>query len=207
VKLVHVPRVRLAQVVRKLPRHAHDLTRASVASSQRWRLLEAMIETTAKLGYAGTSVADVIARAGVSRKAFYEHFSDKEDCFLAAYDVLADRMIAELVAVGAPTAAARRRAQVERFLAELARNPAGARVFMVDVLGAGERALRRREQVNQRFATALFGDAGVDDVRRLAVVGGVNTAVASALLAGRGAALGELAESLVGFVQAALARR
>jgi AcrR family transcriptional regulator len=201
-----VPRVRLASVVRKLPRHAHDLSRASVAESQRWRLLEAMIETTARLGYADASVAAVIARAGVSRKAFYEHFADKEDCFLAAYDVLSDRLVADLLAVDARSPAARRRAQVEGFLAQLAANPAVARVFMVDVLGAGVRALRRREQVNHRFATALFGDADVDDVRRAAVVGGVNTTVASALIAGAGASLMELADSLVGFVQAALRR-
>ncbi len=68
--------------------------------SQRWRLLEAITEVTAKLGYADATVADVIAGAGVSRKAFYEHFTDKEHCFLTAYDVLSERVLAAMVSAG-----------------------------------------------------------------------------------------------------------
>jgi AcrR family transcriptional regulator len=47
-----------------------------------------MVESVYQRGYAGTSVAHVIALAGVSRRAFYEQFSNKEDCFLATYDAL-----------------------------------------------------------------------------------------------------------------------
>src|SRR4051812_43743942 len=61
------------------------LRREEVASSQRARLLRAMAEVAAEKGYANTVVADVIARAGVSRRTFYELFRDKQDCFLAAY--------------------------------------------------------------------------------------------------------------------------
>ena len=46
-----------------------------------------MVEVTAERGYADCRIADVIAYAGVSRKTFYELFRDKEDCFLAAYDL------------------------------------------------------------------------------------------------------------------------
>ena len=199
-------RVRLAQVVRKLPRRAHDLPRKTVRDSQRWRILEAMTEVSAKVGYAEASVAEVIAVAGVSRKAFYEHFKDKEDCFLAAYDVLSDRLIEELVELGRAQAdeASRAVAEVTGFLAALMRAPAAARVFMVDVLGAGPRALKKRERVNQRFAEALFGVAPVDEVRRKAIVGGVNNVVAGALLADRGADLALLAEPLSSFVLSAL---
>lgn len=200
-------RVRLAKVVRNLPRRAHELSRATVAESQRWRLIEAIVEVSARDGYAETSVASVIERAGVSRKTFYEHFDDKEDCFLTAYDVVSDRLIADLVAASAghKTQDARRTAQVTRFLEVLAAEPAGARVFMVDVLGAGPRALKRREDVNRRFADALYGDASVDAVRRAATVGGVNNVVASALIAGgKGRELLQLAGSLSDFVRSAL---
>ena len=95
-----MPRVRLAEVVRKLPRRAHDLSRADVSESQRWRLLEAVTEVVAERGYEGASVAHVIAAAGVSRKTFYEHFADKEACFLAAYDVLSSRLLRALGRVG-----------------------------------------------------------------------------------------------------------
>jgi AcrR family transcriptional regulator len=198
-----VARVRLAKVVRKLPRRAHELSRATVADSQRWRILEAMVEVTARLGYGETRVADVIERAGVSRKTFYAYFDEKEDCFLAAYDVLSDRMIAELVEVGDRPArrADRRLAQVEAFLQMLARDLASARVFVVDVLGAGPRALERRDRVNQRFADLVFADV-TDPVRRAAIVGGVNNVVASALRGGSVELL-SLAEPLTAFVQAA----
>jgi AcrR family transcriptional regulator len=200
------PRIRLAEIVRELPRRAHGLSRKTVHDSQRWRMLEAVTEATAKVGYAAATVADVIARAGVSRKAFYEQFTDKEDCFLTAYDVVSERLIATLVAVGADHAheGARRRAQVEAFLAALAKSPAAARVFMVDVLAAGPRALRRREQVNRSFADAVFGDAPVDDVRRAAIVGGVNNVVTSALLDPRAPPLEGLTQPLAAFVQSAL---
>ena len=201
-----VPTVRLANVVRTLPRRG--LSRATVHDSQRWRLLEAMIEVTASHGYADANVAHVIARAGVSRKAFYEHFVDKEACFLAAYDVVSDRVLADLVATGTRRAspAQRRRDYVLGFLAALDRDLAVARVFMVDVLGAGPRALARRDALNHQFADQLFGDADVDATHRLAVIGGVNAVVASALLR-PAPQLTALGPSLVAFVQAALARR
>ncbi len=199
--------VRLASVVRTLPRRGHDLSRATVRASQRWRLLEGMIEATAKHGYAGASVAHVIAHAGVSRKAFYEHFADKEACFLAAYHVVSERVLADLIAAGTTRTgrAARRRDYVLGFLTALEVNLAVARVFMVDVLGAGPRALARRDELNHRFADGLFGDADVDAVHRLAVIGGVNAVVASELLrpSPRLAALGP---SLAAFVEAALKR-
>ncbi len=71
--------------VRKLP---SDLIRAI----QRERLIVAMLNAAAELGYLETNVQDVIDRAGVSRPTFYEHFSNKEDCFLAAFDTSAERL-------------------------------------------------------------------------------------------------------------------
>jgi AcrR family transcriptional regulator len=202
-----MPRVRLADVVRKLPRRAHDLPRRTVEASQRWRILEAMTEVTAKRGYGDASIADVIAAAGVSRKTFYESFRDKEDCFLTAYDVVSERLIESLVVVSAAHTdpALRQRAQVVAFLEALARDPTAARVFMVDVLGAGPRALRRRDQINRRFADTLLGGIVDDPIRRAAIIGGVNNVVAGALLEGSKAEqLRALGGPLSDFVQAAL---
>lgn len=195
-------------MVRKLPRRSHDLSRLEVEESQRWRLLEAMTEVTAKVGYADASVADVIRVAGISRKTFYEQFRDKEECFLCAYDVLSDRMLGVIVAVGAevPRGPRRRRAQLETFLGVLRKDLAVARVFMVDVLGAGARALERRQHVNARFAEAFLGDA-VDATRRAAIVGGINNVVAGALIEGRATALAELLVPLAAFVEQALPPR
>jgi AcrR family transcriptional regulator len=195
-------RVILAEVVRELPRRAHDLSHKAVRDSQRWRLLEAVTEVIAKVGYAEMSVADVIAAAKVSRKTFYEHYRDKEDCFLAAYDFLSDQFIANLVRVGEQhrIGAARRRAQVTAFLATLAREPEIARAFMVDVMGAGERALQRREAVNARFASTILGRA-IDATILQAIVGGVNAVCASYLIADRGHELPKVTETLVRFLE------
>src|ERR687887_1541556 len=68
-----------------LPRGPHGLPRDVVVKSQRSRMLGALVEVVAEKGYAATTVADIIARAGVSRTTFYQQFKDKEDCFLQAY--------------------------------------------------------------------------------------------------------------------------
>ena len=80
---------RIADAPRRLPRGPHSLTREQVATNQRRRLLEGMIDAIGEKGYAAITVSDVIKRAGVSRKAFYEHFANKEECFLATYDSIA----------------------------------------------------------------------------------------------------------------------
>src|SRR6266550_4193374 len=63
-----------------------------VTPSARGRMLEAIAQAVAMKGYAATTVGDVIARAGVSRKTFYEQFADKEDCFYAACTYVADSL-------------------------------------------------------------------------------------------------------------------
>src|SRR5260370_5565213 len=72
----------------RLPRGPHARTREEVAANQQARIMSAMIELVGKQGYGPTTVAQVTARAGVSRKAFYEHFANKEECFLATYDTI-----------------------------------------------------------------------------------------------------------------------
>ena len=73
-----------------------------VLASQRGRMLGAMADAVASKGYAGTTVADVVAGAGVSRKTFYEHFRDKEECFLAAFDAGVDLLLAAIVGAQPP---------------------------------------------------------------------------------------------------------
>ena len=199
--------VRLAEVVRKLPRRSHDLPATTVRASQRWRLLEAVTEAVARLGYAAASVADVIAIAGVSRKTFYENFDDKEDCFLAAYDVMSARFAEALAGVGTreTSAAGRTEARVRSYVRGMAREPAMARAFIVEVLGAGARALARRERVNARFAELLLGESLGDALVRKAVLGGINDVVAGALLGGDGAELMALVTPLGAFVRSIVA--
>jgi AcrR family transcriptional regulator len=70
---------------RGLPRGRGSLPPLLVASQQRTRLLRAVISAVAELGYANVRIADIVARARVSRQSFYAQFEDKEQCFLAAH--------------------------------------------------------------------------------------------------------------------------
>jgi AcrR family transcriptional regulator len=122
-------------------------------------MLAAMATAVGEKGYGAVAVADVIARAGVSRRTFYEHFENKEECFLAAYDAGVDAMLAAIDdAIGDATpggALAIARAGTARYLQTLASNPAFARTFLIEVLAAGPRALERRAAVHARFAEQL----------------------------------------------------
>jgi AcrR family transcriptional regulator len=150
--------------LRVLPRGRHAAPREVVAESQRERILVAMADAVADKGYANVAVADVIERAGVSRRSFYEHFTNKEDAFLAAYDAGVAGLLAaiaeaeEAATAHAPAGGgllARARAGTEVYLQLLADNPAFARTFLIEVLGAGPAALERRDAVHARFAQRL----------------------------------------------------
>jgi AcrR family transcriptional regulator len=141
-----------------LPRGRHAAPRDVVRHTQRARMLDAMVFAVADKGYARVAVADVIERAGVSRKTFYEQFANKEECFLAAYDAGVDRLLAAIDdALAEPTpgwlSAARR--AIEVYLAGMAASPAFARACLIEVLGAGPAALARRDIVQRRFADQL----------------------------------------------------
>jgi AcrR family transcriptional regulator len=194
-----------------LPRGRHAAPRPVVREAQRVRMLEAMAQAAADKGYARVAVADVIERAGVSRKTFYEQFANKDECFLAAYDASVDGLLATIDdALGAiaPDWLAAVRAAVEAYLDALAANPAVARAFLIEVLGAGSDALARRAAVQERFASQLR------DVHRrarrdlpeipevpahtyLAAVGAVNELVTTHVLERGADTLPELADAIV----------
>jgi AcrR family transcriptional regulator len=201
---------------RQLPRGPHRLAREVVLASQRGRLLDAMAEVVAGKGYAASTVADAIARAGVSRKTFYEHFRDKEDCFLAAYDVGVDLLLDALASAGSKDddLLSRARARTRAYLETLASEPAFARTFLLEVTAAGPRALERRDRVHERFAEMLREQA--DEARRtfpgvpgqppeiyLAAVGATDLLVSRMVRDGRAAEL-PLLEDVVMQVQLAL---
>jgi AcrR family transcriptional regulator len=185
-------------------------------ASQRGRLLEAMAEAVAEKGYAPTTVADVIARAGVSRKTFYEHFRDKEDCFLAAYDTGVELLLETLrsVDVSGLDLLEGARARTRAYLETLASEPAFARTFLIEVAAAGPAALERREAVHDRFAALLREQVEAareqlpdlpapPDEAYLAAVGATDVVVSRLVARGRGAELPGL-EGVVLHIQLSL---
>lgn len=137
--------------VRKLP---PDLIR----TIQRERLIAAMLNAAAELGYLETNVQDVIDRAGVSRPTFYEHFSNKEDCFLAAFDTSARRLSKKVeVAVrkGGDNWRDRVRLGLEAVLKFAVGEPDTARTMVVEARAASATAVRRRVELLDEFARCL----------------------------------------------------
>lgn len=69
----------------RLPRGQHDLAPQFVARHQRSRIVEAMTNVTHEIGYLDLTVADVVKHARVSRRTFYEHFTDKQHCYITTF--------------------------------------------------------------------------------------------------------------------------
>lgn len=139
------------------PRGRHRLPPEVIARSQRERLLEAAVRVVAEKGYAATTVADLTREAGISRTTFYAMFEDKEACFLAAYDNVAEALIRR-IATAYETEERwpqRARAGLAALLDALAEEPAIARLALVDVGAAGPAAQRRYRAALQRL-TPLF---------------------------------------------------
>jgi AcrR family transcriptional regulator len=140
-----------------LPRGRSRLPLPAVRASQRERLLRAVIAAVSESGYPAVTVADVVRRARVSRVAFYAHFADKEDCFLAATAEGRELMLAQIVSATRALPADAPddeilRAALRAYLAFLAAEPAFARVFYLHMPAAGPRAVDRLDAAQSQFA-------------------------------------------------------
>ena len=174
----------------RLPRGRHGLPRETVTESQRNRILQAMIDVVSERGYPETHVIGV---AGVSRKTFYELFSSKEDCFLAAYDVLLGNLLGDTArgfeSKPGSSWAERVAAGLGELLKHLAEHPDEARFAIVEVLAAGPKALARRDAALRQFTGFL--DAGraetsveLPGITSLSLAGGINELLYTEILHG-----------------------
>jgi AcrR family transcriptional regulator len=138
-----------------------------VVEFQRARLLAAMTEVAAERGVANVTVADVVERAGVSRRTFYELFEDREACFLAALDDGLARVSRVVFDAYDPEAkwAERLRSALTALLVFLDTEPGVGRLLVVESLGAGPAALERRSRLLAHVVAA------VDEGRREARAG------------------------------------
>ena len=169
----------------------NGLGRDQVADIQRARILAAMFDVVAEHGVANVTVAHIVTRSGVSRRTFYELFADREDCFLAAFD----EAIARIASVVAPAFDGERswragvRAAVIALLEWLEGDPATGRLVIVESLGAGPKALARRENVLAQIVAfvdrgRMVGKRGEGSPPLMAegVVGGVLSVLHSRLV-------------------------
>jgi AcrR family transcriptional regulator len=194
-----------------------------VRASQRERLLRAVIAAVSESGYLAVTVAGIVRRARVSRAAFYAHFADKEDCFLAATAEGRELMLGRVISATRAVPPGTRDEEILRvacraYLAFLAGEPAFARVFYIHMPAAGPRALDRLDAAPGLFAG--LNQRWHERARRhhpewpavppevfLALAGATDELVRSTVRAGRADALPGLEETLVSLHLAVLAAR
>ncbi|WP_344903633.1 TetR/AcrR family transcriptional regulator [Actinomadura meridiana] len=199
-----------------LPRGRHHLTRAQVSASQRDRLLQGITQAVAENGYARTSVADVLKRAHVSRETFYEHFADKQACFLAAYQATADRIATvvrdALKPTGEPVMRRLEHAVCD-YLRELSADASSARMFLLEIYAAGPAAAVLRHTVHRGFIELVDAALMEDErFRRLPdhefastmLVGGVASLVTGAVAMGQHATLPKLCTPILSYLASLL---
>ena len=150
-----------APTIPGLPSGYTGLPRELVEASQRQRLLHGVTATVAEKGYGPATIGDITARAGVSKKTFYEHFADKLACFLAAHDVGCQAMLdavtdasRDALKAGADPVEQLRRAN-RGYLSFLVDEEPYARVFFLETLAAGPEAIARYRRCRDSFVASL----------------------------------------------------
>jgi AcrR family transcriptional regulator len=195
----------------KLPRGPHKLEPALVAADQRQRLIDAMVQSVSKNGYAATTVADLIAKAEVSRKTFYERFTDREALLLAAFDDGASTELEQARAVSRRTGGSTRQfeAMMRRLCRVAGENPGKIALRTIEIAAAHPEGLRRRDSLMGSYGELIAECLGIEPERLpqippaliRAPAGGMHRTIDARLRAGRGADLRALAPQLARWVR------
>ncbi len=143
--------------------------RGALPGSQRGRLLDATEDLVAEKGAAGATIEAIVKRAGVSSVTFYEHFRDKEECFVAAFDRAVDEARVELRAAVPDDLVGeeRLRAGLAALLVVVDAEPSRARLCLVEAQKGGSRMSARYDEELGRVAAEL------DDPLGEAIAGGL----------------------------------
>lgn len=180
--------------------------------ANRHRALAAMADAVGERGYPETTVRDVLERARMSRRTFYQLFDNREACFLATYDHARSEALAWLDRGDAShnACAPHLPSVLADTLEYLATKPGFARVLVVEPVAAGPLGLERHERTMRELAQRLEqssgpGGAGLGpDQLRLrceASVGAVHRVLAARIVEGRARDLPGLASELAGLVR------
>jgi AcrR family transcriptional regulator len=194
----------------RLPPGRHGLPREFVTHNQRERLIAGIAEAIAENGYSGTTIAHITRAAAVSRRTFYEHFSSKDECFVAAYDAVMKELRERVSAAFEETGEWPRaiKAGIDAMLSFLAAEPNLARLCMVEALVAGPAVVERYDAAIQSFVPYFQEGregrppevlARLSPTTEEALVGGMVSLISRRIIAGRTAELEELLPDLVEF--------
>jgi AcrR family transcriptional regulator len=194
----------------RLPPGRHGLPREFVIHNQRERLIAGLAEAIAENGYSGTTIAHITRHAAVSRRTFYEHFSSKDECFVAAYDTVMEEL-RERVSTAFeaeedwPHAV---KAGIGAMLEFLAAEPHLARLCMVEALVAGPVVVERYDAAIRSFVPYFQQGregrapevlARLSPTTEEALVGGMVSLISRRIIAGKAEQLEELLPDLVEF--------
>lgn len=193
--------------LQRLPPGRHGLSREFVIRNQRDRLTAGMIATVAAHGYHDTTISQIAAAAGVSRRTFYSYFESKEDCFLATFGLIEEHLVEVMSEAGASINAwpAKVMAQLAVMLEELAANPDLVRFALIAPPGAGGPFLDRYRLfleglvavvADERPARAKEANEGAE----LAMAGGLAALIVAKVSAGEGERLPDLLPELTELV-------
>jgi AcrR family transcriptional regulator len=181
----------------------------AVARHQRGRLEGAMVDAVARHGYWKTTLRELVALARVSKSTFYEHFEDKQDCFLKTYDDIVDEIVRRIDEAYSRPGDLRQRltAGLGTLMDTAAEEQAAAYLVIVESLTLGAAGVPQRESAAVRFEHFVrdgFAEPGgqrqVSDLTVRAIVAGIRNCAYQRLREGRGEELPELDEPIVDWV-------
>lgn len=154
------------------------------------RLVEGMMAAVVEKRYADITIADIVRHARVSKRTFYEHFNDKEACFLATYQAVSHDLLNRIARAAASQRAgeAQLEAATHAYFSRLSEHPEITRTFLSEIHAAGPQAVAMRRKIHGRFADLLVklahvarqSDPQIRPLSRemsIALVGGINELV------------------------------
>jgi AcrR family transcriptional regulator len=184
-------------------RPGSGIPKAQVLQNQRERLFGAMIAVIAEKGYEATTIADLAELSGVSRSDFYEHFSGKQECFVAMLEAMVEPALGTISRVHASGGEQRTKEVFELVTAMVASQPAAARICFIELYAAGPKAEAVVDQAFDVFESMALQGAresserkGVPALMVRAVIGALRKIVQTRLYRGEDRELLAMTEQL-----------
>lgn len=175
---------------------SQETATSSPSFSPRRRLIDGMAKAIAlsgDRGYADVTLAEIVREAGVSRRTFYEHFANKDECLIALYEDASAEALNLLQAAIDPARDWEEQVEmaIGAYLGYLSGRPDLLRPLVIEILGLGKLGLSARRRVNRQIAGFMMEVINRSSSRHarppispelaVAVVGGINELLLFAL--------------------------
>lgn len=198
------------------PTASRAVTSAS-AGEHRQRLLDGLAQALDTQAFADITIADIVARARVSKRTFYEQFASKEACLLGLGERLCDQTLALIAANYRfdEDWVTQLRNVTHAYLSSLESQTAVMRAVYIEIMTIGAEGLALRRRMGERFGQFLIMQVelfrAVEPSKRpltptlaTAVIGGINELILQAIERGEAHQLSSLTPTVTEFVQAVI---